>query len=201
MDKKGLVMKVDKSSAQLMTADGNLVSIKKKGIPPRPGQVYTGTPHKNHRFIKLLVLAAILLICVSGAIIYHIRSTPYSTVVIEARACIQISTNRNNIVIKSTGINNSGKKILKKVDPDGQPLDNALIALIDEARKENIIGKEFIASNSSITLFVQENSKGNIEIDNFEQYLANNDFSFLINNNGTMIVNPNKKQTNQTQNP
>lgn len=201
MDKKGLVLKVDKSTAHLMTADGNLVSIKKKGIPPRAGQIYSGTPHKNHRFIKFILLFIILIICAAGAILYNYTYAPYSTVVIEARACIQIKSNRKNIVIKSEAINTSGQKILKNVNPKGQPLDNALIAIIDEARKEKLIDKNFIESNSKITLFIGDNTKGNINVDNFEQYIANNDLSLLINDNGTLIVNPKKKISNQGNNP
>lgn len=82
-----------------------------------------------------------ILLCISGAVIFYITHVPYASVVIEARACIQIKTNRKNIVIKSEGINNSGRKILNKVDLDGQPLDNALIAIIDEAKKKSLLIK------------------------------------------------------------
>lgn len=201
MDKKGLVLKVDKKTSHLITSDGNLVSVKNQGIPPRVGQVYSGTPHKNHRYIKFIVAAFVLLLCISGAVIFYITHVPYASVVIEARACIQIKTNRKNIVIKSEGINNSGRIILNKVDLDGQPLDNALIAIIDEAKKEKLIDKNFIDSNSKITLYLGEGSKGIPEIDNFEQYVANNDLGLLINNNGTLIINPKKKIINQGNNP
>lgn len=46
-----------------------------------------------------------------------------------------------------------------------------------------------------------DGSKGIPEIDNFEQYVANNDLGLLINNNGTLIINPKKKIINQGNNP
>lgn len=201
MDKKGLVMKVEKNYAQLMTADGNLVNVKKKGIPPRIGQIYSGTEYKNRRFIKFTAAVIILLIFIASAAAYYILHMAYNTVVIEARVCIQMQTNRKNIVIKAIGVNSSGRKILNKVDLAGQPLDNALISIIDEAKREKLIDKNFIDSNSKITLFVQNNSRGKIEVDNFEQYMVNNDLTLLINDKGTLLVNPKKKITNKVNNP
>lgn len=198
MDKTGLVIKVERNTAILLSSTGEFVKVNYSKNPPKVGETYTGTIKKEFNYIKYMSTAIILFIiimCSGGAYAYSI---PVATVQVNINPSLELKVNGFNRIIKTSPKNIDGEKLLKNLKLENKNIDDALILVVDEAKKDNFINTSYISEGKTISVKISaKNTNKTINITGFEEYISRIKINTSINNNGKQI---NKNFTNNYEN-
>lgn len=184
MNKTGLVLKIEKNAAVLVTNTGEFVKVKTSVKLPKIGETYTGIQKKERNYLKYLTTAAVFLFiiaCGSGYAYY----TPVATIDVSINPSIEMKINRFDRIIKSVPLNADGKVLLKSMQLTNRNIDEALISVVDQAKKDKFITDNYNEQGKTISVKILANdSKEIINIKNFEQYINKNKINTQVDNNG-----------------
>jgi hypothetical protein len=189
--KTGMVMEIKNNNAFLMTPDGEFVRVKIKGRNPEIGEEYTGKTVSGIPTYRNMVIAAsvaFMFLIGTGAYAY---TTPVSSVVLDINPSIKLDLNRWDIIIKTTPLNDDGKKLLESVNVKNKSLDSGLNTIIDEAKKQNIITDDYKKSvredtkngkeEKKITVLIDSNKKDpSSDLKKFEEHVNNDDLKLEV---------------------
>lgn len=164
----GIVMQLNKNHACVMTSSGEFLKLKINKTPPKVGEVYTGQIVKDIPFYKYAVTAATLtfiFLCSSTAYAYY---TPVASVVVDINPSIKLDLNRWNRIIKTTPLNEDGKKVLSELKVQNKSLNDGLDSIIIQAKKDNFINGD--KSNNANTVNIDIDSSKPISDFNISQF-------------------------------
>ncbi len=178
MTKKGVVLEIKDNKAFIMTPSGEFLCLKINDIIPKIGEVFEGEIisdfNKNYSKRKKLFLFAasiiFALILSAGTFIYI---TPVSAITVNINPEIKLESNRWNRIVKITPLNEDGKKLLEKVKVKNKNLNTAIMEIVKECKKENIINDEYISSGKAVQIYIQGNYPNKSIINNLEKQLTN----------------------------
>ena len=185
MTKTCVFLKIEKRSVLLMTSTGEFVKVKLSSKLPKIGDNYTGAILKEKKHFNQYIAAAVLLfVFLSGGGAYT-YFTPVATIEMNINPSIEIKINRFNKIIRYSPLNSDGKTILEHLDIRNKNIDEALILVVDQAKKENFINANYIAQGKTISVKILSKDKSRtINLDKFEECIAQNKINTQINNNG-----------------
>lgn len=185
MNKTGLVLKVEKSTAILVTNTGEFVKVTCSANVPKIGETYTGILKTENNYIKYLAATVaffIIFITGGGAYAYY---TPVATIRVNINPSMDLKVNRFDKIIESTPINEDGEVLLKDLQLKNKSVNEALISIVNQAEKDNFINDNYIIKGKTISIKIldRRNNK-NIDLNKFQRYIAGKKINTIINNNG-----------------
>lgn len=191
----GIVMKAENNTIYLMTSDGEFVKVKlnKKDSLPMIGSEYCGQIIKpsfiRNNIFKYASVACLMLFTLLGGGGAYAYYKPVSTVTISINPSIELKSNTWGKVISATPINEDGKKILQEISLKNKTVDNALLLILDQSKKDKFIKDNYVNNNT-----IQVSIKGKeLSLSSFERKLSEDTLAVKIDNNGTIIYNKNLK--------
>jgi len=184
MNKTGLVMKIEKNNAFIMTSSGEFFKVKILSKSPEIGEEYTGKLKKERGFIKILITAACLLfMALSGGGVYDYY-TPTSSVVININPSIKLEANRWVKIIKCSALNNDGETVLKSISIKNKSLNQGLNLIIQQSEKDDFINEKYIKDAKVISVKLSTKNNKNVDLSKFEEYVVKSNLMVEFNNNG-----------------
>lgn len=199
MNKTGIVLEIKKNTAMLMTNTGEFVKVSCTKSIPEIGETYTGTVKKEISYIKQFAAAAamfIILLCSSAVYAYV---TPAATVAVSINPALEIKVNRFDKVVKVIPQNKDGIKVLKILKLDNKDINEALIEVVEAAKKDNFINKAYNDDGKTISITVYAKNK-TITLDKFKNYISSIKINTAINNNGNKSIEQFTKAKSQMDN-
>ena len=186
MNKSGLVFKVDRKNAVLITETGEFVRVMIGEESPSIGEKFTGVVvEEKHGYVKKFVVAAAVFIMMSFGGSAYAYYTPVSTVLVEINPSIEIKVNSFDRIIEATAKNEDGEKLLKSLELSNYKLEQGLILVVEEAANENYINDKYISEGKIIKIMITDNNQSHIEsIDKFEAYIKDKKINAKLVNNG-----------------
>ena len=186
MNKTGLVLKVENNIATLVTNSGEFVEVLAEKNTPKIGETYSGAIKKENNFIKYLAaVAAMLIIFIGGGGTAYAYYTPTATVLVSINPSIEIKINRFDKIIKVSPKNTDGETLLKSMELKNRNIDEALMLVVEQAKKDNFINENYIAEGKTISVKISaKDSNKSINIDKFEKVVDENKINTDIDNNG-----------------
>lgn len=135
---KGMVVKVFKRSAYILTARGEFLKIK-LGSSAEIGDICEGKERKflGNFKIHISILLVILIMIGSGVIIEY-RSTQ-SIIIIETTSSIKININKLNKVIYAYSATDKGKELINNTNILNDDVDDAIAKILQYAEDNNMI--------------------------------------------------------------
>lgn len=189
--KTGVVVKVDTEYICVRTVKGEFYNLKPKEDTPKIGDIYSGTLATPKRLAlrRIIFLSVIAVLVLVGMSIYRYFSVSAS-VVVSIPPTVQLKVNKWNKVISVTPTSTPGRNLVVNLDLKGKSLENALQSIMEEAKNQNIINKNYIAGESVLTIYItyKTNTNQAINLANIESYLKDRKIKYLINNNGQDMI-------------
>jgi len=189
--KTGVVVKVDKEYICVRTVKGEFYNLKPQENTPKIGDIYSSTiatPKKLavRRIVFLSIIAILILV---GMNIYRYFSSSAS-VVLSIPPTIQLKINKWNKVIAVTPTSTPGRTLVANLDLKGNSLEKALQLILEEAKNKNIINKNYIEGEGSLTIYITNKTKTHqaINLTNLKSYLKDRKIKYLINNDGQDMI-------------
>lgn len=181
---KGLVLKVSKRSACILTSRGEFFKIKTED-KVKVGEVCEGREKRilgNYK-IHISILLVILIMIGSGIIIEYRRTQ--SIVVIETTSNIKIHINKLNKVIYAHSPTERGKELIGSTNILNKDLDEALFEILNYAVKNEMIdqSKKVLITISGQPIKYGALPKTSKFIDE-NKFISDNNIHVLINNSG-----------------
>lgn len=197
----GIVMKIEKNIAYIMTTSGEFTKIKIDKNKPSPtiGSEYCGSTVKNTfmktnmlRYTAAACLAFIILLTGGGAYAYN---KPVSTVTVSINPAIELKSNIWNKVISITPLNSDGKKIIQEISLKNKEIDDALVSILNQAKKDKFIDEDYKKMDKIITVNI---SGKELKIPAFQNEIKKDDLSLKVDSNGSTILNNSSKKNKNT---
>ncbi|WP_065079132.1 anti-sigma factor domain-containing protein [Clostridium ragsdalei] len=192
--KEGIVVSVEGKYANLLTPYGEFIKVNCSGKKLYIGEKFEGDEvlHRLSFFYTRKIIAAACIIFVllvgGGVKAYY---TPAATVLVNINPSIELKVNFLNKIISFKGLNGDGNKILSEVKINNDNINDALKIIIDQAKKD-----KFIDKNYAKTISIDIRGK-NIDVSGFKSNMASSNLSVKIETNGNIILN-NKPKDNST---
>lgn len=191
-------MQVEKKHAFIMTNSGEFLKIRVGKGEPSLGEIYTGEAVKETPFFKYAATAASLAFILFFGGAAKAYYTPVSTVDISINPSVQLQLNRWDKIIKTTALNEDGKKVLEGLNIKNKALNEGLDLIVEEAKKDNFINKNYIESGKTIQVSISSKKEGKaFNLSEFEEYTKKNNLNVNISvpavDTGSKDKNPNNK--------
>lgn len=185
MNKTGLVLKVEKNTAVLVTNTGEFVKVSASENIPKIGETYTGRMKKDHSYIKHLAAASLfffIFLCSGGVFAYY---TPAATIQVNINPSIELKTNIFDRIIEASPNNSDGKTLLGNLKLKNKNINEALILVVEQSEKYKFINDKYITAGKTISVNVSAKIKLKaIKLDKFQNYISEKKINTIINNNG-----------------
>jgi AAA ATPase containing von Willebrand factor type A (vWA) domain len=111
--------------------------------------------------------------------------TPAATIQVSINPQIELKINRFNRIIECSPLNDDGKIILEDMKIKNKNIDDALILVVEEAKKDNFITDKYNAQGKIISVKISaNNSNKTININKFEKYIDQSKINSQFDNNG-----------------
>ncbi|KZL91231.1 anti-sigma factor domain-containing protein [Clostridium magnum] len=197
--RSGIVMKIENSTLYLMTSDGEFVKVRlnKKESLPMIGSEYCGEIIKpsfiRSSIFKYASVASLVLFTLFGGGGAYAYYKPVSTITITINPSIELKSNMWGKVISTNPINEDGKKILEEVSLKNKTVDDALLLVLDQSKKDKFIDDNYVKNNKTVQISVKGKE---LSLSSFEKKISEDSLSVQIDNNGTIIYNKNLKNEN-----
>lgn len=191
MYKTGLVLKVERNKATLLTDTGEFVKVGFSKTLPKVGETYSGSVEIERNYLKhLAAVAALFMIFLSGGGVAYAYYTPVATIQVSINPSIELKINRFDKIIKSTPINTDGVTLLQNLQLKNKNVNEALTLVVNKAKKDNFINEDYNTQGKTISVKIsaKDNVK-TIKLEAFQKYIAQNKINTKIDDNG--------KKTNQ----
>lgn len=192
--KKGIVLKIKKRVAYLLTDSCEIVLVKIYDLPPNIGDLYESKEvkpsifskiHLNFKYIFLAFAVALLLSSFIGVILYF---TPITTVSINEYSSILIKSNRFNKVISVTANNEQGKKIIHTVDLNNKDLSTALKNIYSTSIDLGILDDDFATYKRIYSVKITSKQKV-LDLTNYIEFLKTSPYVIQVSKDGYDLLN------------
>ncbi|OPJ62117.1 anti-sigma factor domain-containing protein [Clostridium oryzae] len=186
MAKTGLVLKIENNTAIIITPSGEFAKVAISGKPPKIGDTYTGNLKRKHSYIRYLSAAVVLfMIFIFGGGTYGYCSTA-QIVKVSINPSVELKVNYFGKIIKYAPLNNDGRILLKNLKLNNKTTDDALVALVKKAEKDNFINKDYTLKGKTISVEISSTSfYKSAKLDKFNSYVSDEKINTIIDNNGT----------------
>jgi len=186
MNKTGLVLKVEKSRATLLTSTGEFVKVSLSKKHPKIGENYCGQVYKKLIYLRYLRAAASLLIVfLFGGGATYAYYAPVAKIQVIINPSIELLINRFDKIVKSSPLNADGATLLKNLHIKNKNIDEALTLVVEEAKNDNFINNNYKEQGKTILVKVEaKDSDKIINLDKFQQYISQNKINTKIDDNG-----------------
>lgn len=191
--KTGLVIEVEHKKAYILTAEGDFHKVKINNKEPTIGQEYTGKvclskPLRLNIILSKPIKVTVLIVFILIAIVsVYMNFSITSSVIIDIKpTSIKLTCNKWGNVVTSSAMDNKGKILLSNISINHQPLDDALLVILNEAKKNKYIDDNYINSGNQLSLFISGQS---IDISNFENEVKSNTINTQVNKDGEELLN------------
>lgn len=197
--RSGIVMKIENSTLYLMTSNGEFVKVRlnKKESLPMIGSEYCGEIIKpsfiRSGIFKYASVASLVLFTLFGGGGAYAYYKPVSTITITINPSIELKSNMWGKVISTNPINEDGKKILEEVSLKNKTVDDALLLVLDQSKKDKFIDDNYVKNNKTVQISVKGKE---LSLSSFEKKISEDSLSVQIDNNGTIIYDKNLKNEN-----
>lgn len=184
---RGIVLKVNKKNAFILTRQGNLKKIKIKGETPIVGKEYIGKARGIHLVrgklnpLKYILILFSIIFIIGGAVFTFNYFRTSSSVILDINSSFEIKCNYLNKVIDISSTDDKGRIILSKLKLKNLKLDAALIKILKQCEKENYINNDFREENKSIAIYI---SGKNMDISEFKAAAKKDSINIQTNING-----------------
>lgn len=187
MIKNGIIMKIEKNTATIMSSNGQFYKVSFKGKSPQIGQEFSGKVITKKRFInKKLVTAACIFFAILFAGISFAYYTPSSTIEININPSMQIKTNIFNRIISCKPLNADAKKLLTSINLNHKLLDDGLKEIIEQSKKDNFINNNYVKSGKLIQVKISNSNNQKVDLPKFEEEILTNNLNADIFDDGTV---------------
>lgn len=180
MIKSGVVMKVEKSAAIIMSPTGEFHRIGFKGEKPLVGQELQGHILKKNTYYRSLIAAAIIVFIILSGVLFNQATEPYAVVRININPSIELKANKKGEIVSFSGLNKDGDKILGEINIKGKNLGEALKLIVAQAEKDNFINPQYIAKGNKIAVSIASKGTKEFSLTSFEQYIKDKGLSAEI---------------------
>lgn len=176
-NKKGIILEINKNEAYVMLSNGAFTKLRIKGSTlPKVGEEYEGEEIiKSTSFFNKAALAASLTFILLSSTGVYAYFTPVSTVSVNSDSGVQLKVNRFNRVVSVTPLNEGGEKVIKELSVKNKNIDNALVEILDQAKKEN-----YIKEDKNVDIEVKGNK---LNVEKFKEKLQDSKLNLQINMN------------------
>lgn len=195
MNKTGIVVKIKRKYAYILTHNGEFAKVKIEGKTPIVGEIFTGKYSKERApFNKLALTAAITLFILLSSFGTYSYCSAITSVIVNINPSINLKANMWNKVIEYIPLNNDGKILLnnmalKDINLKNKSIDISLSMLIEEAREDNFINKNYIPSGKTINISITSTKNTNIKLTKFKEVIRQNKIPTIINNKPIQKIN------------
>ena len=175
---KGIVLKVSKSSAYIVTSMGMFVKIKREGLM-MVGQVCEGKERKGivHWKIHISIAILVLVFIFSGILIQYNKIQ--SIVVIDTTSSIKLHVNSFNKVIYAHSPTEKGEKLIESINVINDDVDNAITEVFKYA-----LDNEMIPEEKKILITVSGKALEYGALVETNKFISQNKIPIIINNSG-----------------
>lgn len=175
---KGLVIKLFKRSAYILTSKGEFIKIK-PDAEVKIGEVCEGKEKKllGDFKIHISILLVILIMIASGIIVEYRRTQ--SIIVIETTSRIKISINKSNKVIYAYSDTDKGKELIESTNILNDGVDDAIAKMLEYASDNNMIDS---SKKVLITISGQPIKYGLLS--ETDKVISKDNIPIIINNSG-----------------
>lgn len=192
MTRTGIVMKLGKNYACIMTDNGEFLKVRIKEHTPKIGAIYTGKVICRSSFLRYASVAACAAIIALSLGFFKIYYTASASVVVTINPSVRLGTNRWGIIIKTEGLNEDGKKLLASVKIKNKQLNEGLNLLVKEAVKENYVTEDYYnnklktgtsdkTGSKNVDIYVEKSpSKNPVDFTEFEKYMNKEKINYDI---------------------
>ncbi|KOA18999.1 hypothetical protein CLHOM_27390 [Clostridium homopropionicum DSM 5847] len=189
--KTGVVVKVAKEYICVRTVKGEFYNLKPQENTPKIGDIYSSilaTP-KRLAVRRIIILSLITVLILVSMNIYRYFSSSAS-VVVSIPPTIQLKINKWNKVISVTPTSTPGRNLVERLDLKGASLEKAIQLILEEAKNKNIINKNYIEGEGSLTIYITNKTKKqqDMNLTNLKNYLKDRKIKYLINNDGQDMI-------------
>lgn len=173
---KGLVIKKNERSINILTNTGEVIKTKKVEI--EIGQEHHSNGKSFFKKNKLKIfLGFIIAISLVGGFFYQYNKK-ITTVIIQTTSQIKLETNKFNKVLYSYSKTEKGESLLNEIKPNGENLDTAILETIKYSEKNKMMPEKGILITINGTSIDVKTLKKTGE------YIYKNKINLDINNNG-----------------
>lgn len=192
--KKGIVLKIKKRVAYLLTDSGEIVLVKIYDLPPNLGDLYESKEvkpsifskiHLNFKHIFLAFVVTLILSASIGAVLYF---TPVTTVSINEYSSILIKSNRFNKVISVTTNNEQGKKIIHAVNINNKNLSTALQNIYSTSVDLGILDDDFATYKRIYSVKITSKQKV-LDLTDYIEFLKTSPYVIQVSKDGYDLLN------------
>jgi hypothetical protein len=177
----GIVMQLNKQHAFVMTNTGEFLKLRLSKNPPQLGEEYTGEVLKESPFYKYALTAATLAFLVFFSSTAYAYYTPVSSVVVDINPSIRLDLNRWNRIIKSTPLNEDGKKVLSELKVQNKSLNDGLDSIVVQAKKDNFIDSTYTEDGKTITIDIKSSKQiEDFSLSKFEENIKSSNINLKI---------------------
>lgn len=194
--KSGLVMKIEAGTVYLMTGDGEFVKVRldKKESLPMIGSEYCGEIIRpsfiRSNIFKYASVACLMLFTLFGGGGAYAYSKPVSTITISTNSSIELKSNMWGRVISADPINENGKKILQEISLKNKTVEDALLLVLDQSKKDKFIDDNYVKNNNTVQISIKGKE---LSLASFKKKISEDTLNVKIDNNGTIIYNKSSK--------
>lgn len=184
MDKTGKVINIDGNKVYLVTKDKEFVTVKRNHIKPVMGQIYTGSVIRKPTLLSYLIPLAIFILLIVGVIYVFNSFSVKTSLVADMNCTVKIDVNNNNKIVKVSATDSNGFKLINSVNIIGNPINDGLMILFDEATNEGYLKIPDGYHNGEIKIYLTKSKKNNtIDLEQFIKYVGEKEYIVDVNNN------------------
>lgn len=197
--RSGIVMKIENSTLYIMSSEGEFVKVRlnKKDSLPMIGSKYCGEVIKpsfiKSNFFKYASAACLMIFTLFGGGGAYAYYRPVSTITISANPSIELKSNMWGKVISANPINENGKKILQEISLKNKTVDDALLLVIDQSKKDKFIDDNYVNNNNTVQISIKGKE---LSLASFEKKISKDVLSVKIDTNGAIVYDKNSKNKN-----
>lgn len=175
--KKGIVIKVNDRSLNLLTSTGEIIKAKKDKVDIGNEYLIQENEFMKKHKIKLFIGAIAGIIAL--VIAMQLYNKPVNSITVGTTSLIKLEMNTFDKVLASASKTEKGKEMLNKISINGDSLDNAVLGIIQHANQNEMIPeKGILVTISGEPINIKRLKKTG-------EYIYENKINVDINNSGT----------------
>ena len=184
MDKTGKVINIDGNKVYLVTKGKEFVTVRRNDVKPVIGQLYTGSVIKKPTFFSYLIPVVLSIFLIAGIIYIFNAFSVKTSLVADMNCTVKIDVNNNNKIVKASATDSNGFKLTNSVNIVGNPLNDGLMMLFDEAISQKQLNIPDGFHMGEVKIYVTKNKKNNIlDLEKFIKYANEKKYIINVNNN------------------
>lgn len=173
---KGLVIKKNEHSINLLTSTGEIIKTKKVDVEIGQEHYSSGKSFFKKNKLKLFLGFIIIMVLVGG--FFYQYNKKITTIMIHTTSQIKMETNRFNKVLYSYSKTEKGEALLNEIKPNGENLDTAILDTIKYAEKNKMMPEK------GLLITINGTSVNIKTLKKTGEYIYKNKINVDINNNG-----------------